>query len=93
MVGFANGLLPRRGRALAPTSGNGLGESPPLPRRQDMEQLEQCVEDLQIALRGEADGPQPSELLHYTASARSAWSISQINTSKRLCEEPGIIWP
>ncbi|EWZ30410.1 hypothetical protein FOZG_15899 [Fusarium oxysporum Fo47] len=93
MVGFANGLLPRRGRALAPTSGSGLGESPPLPRRQDMEQLEQRVEDLQIAPRGKTDGPQPSELLHYMASARSAWSISQIDTSKRPCEEPGIIWP
>ncbi|KAH7150868.1 hypothetical protein DER46DRAFT_664831 [Fusarium sp. MPI-SDFR-AT-0072] len=87
MVGFANGLLLRRGRALALTSGSVLGESPPLPRRQDMEQLEQRVEDLQIAPRQEADGPRPSNLHHFTASARSAWSISQI-TSKRPCEEP-----
>ncbi|KAF4444297.1 hypothetical protein FACUT_739 [Fusarium acutatum] len=84
-LGFANGLPPHRGRAFTSTSGSVLRDSPPLPRRQDMEQLEQCVEDLQMASQGESDGPRPSGSCHAVAFSTRA---TQINTSRCTCEEP-----
>ncbi|PNP84993.1 hypothetical protein FNYG_01690 [Fusarium nygamai] len=83
-VGSANSLLPNRGHTLAPTSGSVLWDSPPLPRRQVMEQLEHRVEDLQVASQGESAGPRSSEPGHAVACSTRA---RQINTSRRTHEE------
>ncbi|KAF5704143.1 hypothetical protein FMUND_12686 [Fusarium mundagurra] len=84
-VGFTNGLLRHQGQGLAPTSGSVLWDSPPLPRRQDMEQLGQRVEDLQMESQGGFDGPQSSRPRHGVAFSTRA---TQINTSRRTGEEP-----
>ncbi|KAF5591869.1 hypothetical protein FPCIR_5937 [Fusarium pseudocircinatum] len=76
-VGSANSLLPHRGQTLAPTSGSVLWDSPPLPRRQVMEQLELRVEDLHVASHRESAGPRSLEPGH----------ARQINTSRRTREE------
>nr|RBQ85472.1 hypothetical protein FVER53263_13517 [Fusarium verticillioides] len=83
-VGSVNNLLPRLGQTLAPTSGSLLWDSPPLPRRRVMEQLERRVEGLQVASRGESAGPRSSEPGHAVACTTGA---RQINTSRRTREE------
>ncbi|KAF4947341.1 hypothetical protein FGADI_10491 [Fusarium gaditjirri] len=88
MVGFANGSFPVSGPALAPTSRSVLGESPPLPRRQDMRRLEQRIDALQIAPPRDADQPQPSKRREPLSYAISAWPITTQTSSKRPCEEP-----
>ncbi|KAF5556884.1 hypothetical protein FMEXI_937 [Fusarium mexicanum] len=92
-VGFANGLLPRRGQGLAPTSGSVLRESPPLPRRQVMEQLGQRVEDLQIASRGGPDGPRSLGPRHGVAFATRATQISSRRPYKAPEEDASPIVP
>ncbi|CZR49076.1 uncharacterized protein FPRO_12513 [Fusarium proliferatum ET1] len=84
-LGFANGLLPRRGQALAPTSGGMLRDSPPLSRHQHIEQLEQRVENLQMVSQGESEGPRWSGPRRGVAFSTRA---TQISTSRRTCEEP-----
>ncbi|KAG5791900.1 hypothetical protein H9Q69_009041 [Fusarium xylarioides] len=84
-VGFGNGLLPHQGQALAPTSGSVLRDSPSMPRRQVMEQLEQSVEDFRLASQGETDGSRPSGSRHDVASSTRS---TQINTSRRTCKGP-----
>ncbi|KAF5978166.1 hypothetical protein FCOIX_6082 [Fusarium coicis] len=83
-LGSVNSFLPHRATTLAPTCGSVLWDSPPLPRRQVMEQLEHRVEDLQVASQGESSGPRASEPRHAVAcSPRSR----QINTSRRTRQE------
>jgi hypothetical protein len=83
-VGSVNSLLPHRATTLAPTSGSVLWDSPPLPRRQVMEQLEHRVEDLQVASQGESVGPRSSEPgLAVACSTR----VRQIDTSSLTREE------
>ncbi|CVL06885.1 uncharacterized protein FMAN_11979 [Fusarium mangiferae] len=84
-LNFANRFLSQRGQALAPTSGSVLRDSPPLSRRQHIEQLEQRVEALQMPSQGESDRPRSSEPRHAVAFSTRA---TQINTSRRPCEEP-----
>lgn len=84
-LNFANSFLSQRGQALAPTSGSLLRDSPPLPRRQHIEQLEQRVENLQMSSQGESDGPRSSGPRHTVAVSTRA---TQINTSRRPCEVP-----
>lgn len=84
-LNFANSFLSQRGQALAPTSGSVLRDSPPLSRRQHIEQLEQRVEALQMSSRGESDGPRSSGPRHAVTFSTRA---TQINTSGRPCEEP-----
>ncbi|KAF5591521.1 uncharacterized protein FSUBG_10447 [Fusarium subglutinans] len=81
-VGFANGLLPRRGQALAPTSGSALRESPPLPRRHVMEQLGKRVEDLQMTSRGRSDGSRSPGPHYGVAFSTRATEISSRRPGK-----------
>ncbi|KAF5251026.1 hypothetical protein FANTH_3787 [Fusarium anthophilum] len=92
-VGFANGLLPRRGQALAPTSGSVLRESPPLPRQHVMEQLGQCVEDLQMTSRGRSDGPRSPGPHYGVAFSTRAIDISSRRPGKALEEDASLITP
>ncbi|KAF4473311.1 hypothetical protein FAGAP_13256 [Fusarium agapanthi] len=82
-VGFAKGLLPHRGQALAPTSGSVLRDLPPLPRRQVMEQLGQRVEYLQMASQGRSDGPRSLGPRYAVAFSTRA---TQINSLRRPCK-------
>ncbi|KAF5574355.1 hypothetical protein FPANT_11821 [Fusarium pseudoanthophilum] len=83
-VGSVNSLLPHRAQSLAPTSGSVLWDSPPLPRRQVMEQLEHRVEDLQVASQGESAGPRSLEPGSIEACSNRA---RQINTPRSALEE------
>ncbi|SCV39917.1 uncharacterized protein FFB14_07338 [Fusarium fujikuroi] len=82
---FANSFLSQRGQALAPASGSVLRDSPPLSRRQHIEQLEQRVENLQMVSQGESDGPRSSGPRRGVAFSTRA---TQTNTPRRPCEEP-----
>ncbi|KAF5631929.1 hypothetical protein F25303_9578 [Fusarium sp. NRRL 25303] len=84
-LNFAQSFLSHRGQALAPTSGSVLRDSPPLSRRQHIEQLEQRVEALQMPSQGESDGPRSSGPRHAVAFSTRA---TQINTSRRPFEDP-----
>ncbi|KAF5694835.1 hypothetical protein FDENT_963 [Fusarium denticulatum] len=83
-VGSVNNLLPHQGQTLAPTSESVLWDSPPLPRRQVMEQLEHRVEDLQVASHGESAGPRSSEPGQTVACSTRA---RHVNTSRHIREE------
>ncbi|KAF5648609.1 hypothetical protein F52700_925 [Fusarium sp. NRRL 52700] len=82
-VGFTNGFLRHRGQALAPTSGSVLRDSPPLSRRQDVEQQGQRVGDLQMGSQGGSDGPQSPGPRYGVAFSTRA---TQINSSRRRYE-------
>ncbi|KAF5535425.1 hypothetical protein FNAPI_12068 [Fusarium napiforme] len=83
-VGSVNSLFPLRGQSLAPTSGSMLWDSPPLPRRQVMEQLEHRVKDIPVASQGESSGPRSSGPGHAGACSTRA---RQTITSRRTREE------